>query len=324
VQWECVEYSTDRWHDWFHSEEREQYYEEAFNYGALPGLTNLAWPAIWELVRSGRVPDDAVFAPGHTAVSPSEHLPDNILEDDRIGQAAVVKYLKNANYKLWGWDDEALDMVLNDRIRRDIETESFADPDDAARGTAEWYWQERQAKFINGDMQVYEFWNHDWWMPLWDHEFTEFWQSIPLEYREDKAIYRRYVDDLYTEHTGVETEEAQETEMSSPIRRAHQWLYHSPVFDVIRPLYALARYDGDPRGWPGVMSRKQFASLFTGRQRAYSFFALEILDKMSFEPAENIDTPSNGKLSVDVSELEARQQARGQDIPGDVLRELPS
>lgn len=304
VEWTQVEYTNDRWHDWFHSETREEYYDEAFNYGALPGLTNLAWPAVWELVRSGRVPEDAVFVPGHTAVSPSEHFPDEILEGHRIGEHRVTQFLKGANYKLWDWDDDAFDAVLDERIMREVETDEFAAPEDAARGSAEWYWQERQAKFINGDLQVYDFFDRDWWMPLWDNEFTEFWQSVPLELREDKAIYKEYVESLYADHTGVEIDKASETEMTSPIRRVHNWLYHSPVFDVVRPVYARLRYRGDPRAWPGVMPRSQFASLFTGRQRAYSFFGLEILDRMSFDPPHNIDTPTDGKLDVDVSEFE--------------------
>jgi asparagine synthase (glutamine-hydrolysing) len=318
IQWESVEYTTDRWHDWFHSPERERYYEETFGYGALPGWTNLAWPAVWELRRQGTIPDDAVFAPGHTAVSPSEHFPDGVRDGGRVGQERVARFLKNANYKLWDWDDDALDDVLEERVLREVATDSFARPADAARATAEWYWQERHAKFIAADCEVYDFWDYDWWLPLWDTELTECWQSIPLEHREDKQLYRTYVDRSYADHTGVEIEDASETEMTSPIRRLHHWLYHSPVFDLVRPLYALARYDGDPRGWPGVMSRRQFASLFTGRQRAYSFFALQILDRLSFDPPVTGDVPSDGELSVDVSEFDTT--AARSDDPSQPVR----
>lgn len=302
IPWEYVEYTNDRWHDWFHSRQREEYYDFSYNFGALPGWANLAWPSVWELKRQGRIPDDAVFMPGHTAVSPSEHFPDNILEADRIGRDKVVQFITNVNYKLWDWDNERFDEVLDERVLREVETDAFDDPEDAARATAEWYWQERQAKFITRDVDVYEFWDHDWWMPLWDQEFTSFWQSLPLEHREDKSLYRRYVENLYTEHTGVELGEAQETEMSSPIRRAHQWLYHSPAFHLARPLYARLRYYMDPRGWPGVMPRSQFASLFTGRQRAFSFFTLEALDKMSFATGQNYDTPDGGTITIDLDD----------------------
>ncbi|MBV0925465.1 hypothetical protein KTS45_14755 [Halomicroarcula limicola] len=299
IPWEYVEYTNDKWDDWFNSRRREDYYDFSYNFGALPGWANLAWPSVWELKKQGRIPDDAVFMPGHTAVSPSEHFPNNILETDRVGREKVVEFLTNVNYKLWDWDDERFDSMLDDRILREVGTDEYDDPDDAAKAIAEWYWQERQAKFITRDVDVYEFWGHEWWMPLWDQEFASVWQDIPLEYREDKALYRRYVENLYTEHTGVELGQAQETEMSSPIRRAHQWLYHSSLFDVVRPLYARGRYYMDPRGWPGAMSRKQFASLFTGRQRAFSFFGLEALDKMSFDPPANIDTPTDGKITID-------------------------
>jgi len=312
VRWEYVEYTNDRWHDWFHSEERERYYDFSFNHAALPGWVNLAWPAVWELVRSGRISDDAVFMPGHTAVSPSEHFHDDILDVDSIGKERVVQFIKGVNYKLWNWDDEAFDEVLDERILRKIETDNFEAPDEAARATAEWYWQERQSKFINRDVDVYEFFDHDWWMPLWDHEFTTFWQSLPLDLRDDKALYRRYVEDLHVGHTGARIEQAQETEMSSPTRRLHRWLYHSPVFHLVRPLYARARYYADPRGWPGIMPRRQFASMFTGRQRAFSFLALEVLDKLSFDPPKNIDTPIDGRISIDLVTRDDAGESRGE------------
>ena len=61
-------------------------------------------------------------------------------------------------------------------------------------------WQERQSKFLINSVRSYEFYGFDWWLPLWDAEFMEFWREVPLLLRQGKGWYASYVAELGAEH----------------------------------------------------------------------------------------------------------------------------
>ncbi len=50
-------------------------------------------------------------------------------------------------------------------------------------------YQERQAKFINNAIRVYEFWGYEWRTPFWDKNILEYWSWIPLSWRYGRRLY---------------------------------------------------------------------------------------------------------------------------------------
>ncbi|MCY1237684.1 hypothetical protein D9M72_503920 [compost metagenome] len=56
-----------------------------------------------------------------------------------------------------------------------------------------WDWQERQSKYIVNSVRVYEQFSLNWWLPLWDSEFLEFWQLIPLQLRKGRLWYKDWI-----------------------------------------------------------------------------------------------------------------------------------
>ena len=81
-----------------------------------------------------------------------------------------------------------------ERITAYAEYDEISNPAELADAFEAWEWQERQAKFIVNSVRVYDFWGHDWWMPLWDAGFMRFWQGVPLEFlmQHPLAFYGRY------------------------------------------------------------------------------------------------------------------------------------
>jgi hypothetical protein len=59
-----------------------------------------------------------------------------------------------------------------------------------------WDWQERQAKYIVNAVRLYEYWGYDWWLPLWDSEFVEFWHHVPLRLRLARRRYMQFVNNF--------------------------------------------------------------------------------------------------------------------------------
>jgi len=202
--WEFVLYTRHKWYQWFQSEERRRYYQ----YG--DGLSSLAhiqdWPAVWELKKSGKIPDDAIFVPGHSGdFVAGSHIPQGFTTMQHVDKDEVVKAIWEKHYSLWDWSRQSgkLGLIFKERVFSNLPEMAIDTPEDAANVFEYWDWQERQAKFIVNSCRVYEFWGYDWRIPLWDSEMMDFWARVPLELRVGKRLYDPYMETRIFSQFGI-------------------------------------------------------------------------------------------------------------------------
>lgn len=212
IEWHWVEYTTERWHDWYHADARRAYHDYAFGFDSLPFLAE--WPAVHELTESGALPEDALVCPGHTVATPSERVPAAWVGDETVTRDDLIDHVLDSHYALWEWDDPAFRERFAARIA-DIAGIDRSDDggrsDDAAPiggGEAaaayeQWEWATRMTTFTNADCRLYEWFGFDRWLPLWDPEYVAFWASLPLSVRHDKALQRRYTRERFAAVAGV-------------------------------------------------------------------------------------------------------------------------
>ena len=93
---------------------------------------------------------------------------------------------------------------LQERVRDRINLPFLGDAASVADSYELWDWQERQAKYIVNSVRVYEQFQLDWWMPLWDIEFVRFWESVPLELREGRVWFKDWIKEEYLSVSGLE------------------------------------------------------------------------------------------------------------------------
>ena len=55
-------------------------------------------------------------------------------------------------------------------------------------------YRERQSKFVVSGQRVYDFFELDWFLPLWDPEFVEIWRNIPAKTKAKQTIYKQYLE----------------------------------------------------------------------------------------------------------------------------------
>lgn len=56
-------------------------------------------------------------------------------------------------------------------------------------------WIERQCKYVTSDARNYDdYIGVEWLLPLWDDEFVEYWQSVPMDFRYKRKLYYEYVN----------------------------------------------------------------------------------------------------------------------------------
>ena len=50
--------------------------------------------------------------------------------------------------------------------------------------------QNRQCKYVVAGQRAYEFFGYEWRLPLWDKDYLQFWESVPLSAKIDRNLFR--------------------------------------------------------------------------------------------------------------------------------------
>jgi asparagine synthase (glutamine-hydrolysing) len=203
LRWEFVPYSNEDWYRWFNSEERKSYWRFSSGLSSIPH--NQDWPAVWYLKNERLIPDDSIFVPGHSADLPagsrSSSVP-QVYKNNPINQAHAINSILRYHFSLRDWSKRSKELspIFEKRILMSLG--SLNKYPDNASAFESWDIAERQAKFIINALRVYEFWNYQWWLPFWDHEYMQFWSTVPLEFRINQVMYKLFVDNLFYTLTG--------------------------------------------------------------------------------------------------------------------------
>ena len=196
-KWYFVEYLPDLEKIIYGTEEGFQFQKYSGNLTSMPCFQDLI--AIKVLKEKKLIEEDAVLCPGHTGdFVAGGHIPQdanhrksntrNLLDNIVFGHYVLFNIYK-----------------LNKKIRKKIfskilstfkSTSIIKTGVDMSTYFETWDWRERQSKYIINSLRVYEFYGYQWWIPLWDKEFIEFWTTVPFIYRKGKKLYNEYVDNL--------------------------------------------------------------------------------------------------------------------------------
>jgi len=292
IRWEFVPYSNEAWYKWFRTEERKLYYRMADGLSSVPHIQD--WPAVWEMKRAEQIPEDAVFVPGHKPYPMAQYIPSYCMSIKYVGKNKFLEIVLGY-YKLF--ELEKLNPGIVAQLRRRIidvsECSRFDSPEDAAVAIEKWVLQEWRTKFTVNSVRVYEFFGYEWWLPLWDSDLSDFWRTVPLQYKTSKKIYKSYVTQLTKEILGVDLRTVKNP-FERPImlaikniaRKTGLYKQARSIYRFFKSMNASKEYDNLPLAFYGVMPKEQFAKLYTGHENINSFLALERLGRISFEASE--------------------------------------
>jgi asparagine synthase (glutamine-hydrolysing) len=48
----------------------------------------------------------------------------------------------------------------------------------------------RQSRLVSNQQRSYEFFGHEWRLPLWDEELLDFWEGVPMRYKIKQKLYK--------------------------------------------------------------------------------------------------------------------------------------
>ena len=295
IQWEYVNQTHQEWNEWYQSAERKEIDRAAGILDAVPTIGPAV--AMKKLHEEGRIPEDAIFVTGDSASTTGDHIPPEVMKAGHGSRQLLASSIVSGHYEFWEMSSD-LRSTFEDRVCDVVGVDHCHTRDAVADAFEYWDWQERQAKHILRTY-LYDYWDYDFWYPLWDREFMDFWTTVPLEHRFERSLFERYVRTVYADVADLSMDAVRDSfhERSPWVSSIEKALSGTPLKDPVEQIYrqyiSPREYENNPI-W-GIMRQDQFDRLQSGRQVIHAFRVLELLGRMSFSP------PTDGNISKERS-----------------------
>jgi len=193
--WKFIPMNSLRELIFYRSKEFKSYLNFADNIVSTPVLRWLS--TIKYLKESGWIDKDAIFVNGNSGDFISGgHLPEEIISNSQFDQNAslerVISLTIEKHFSLWNKLKNCDNLSL---IRADIKKEiqkKFSDSNfkNESRIFESLEFYNRQSKYVINTQRIYEFYGFDWYLPLWDKEFINFWERVPEKYKLGQKLYK--------------------------------------------------------------------------------------------------------------------------------------
>ncbi len=280
IEWRFVEYSNDKWFQWYNSPEYRSYARWASSLASTPHCQD--FPAVWMMKRDGLLPDDAIFLPGHSATL--YNTPE--IEGDLHYMERAYEDIIERHYNLNG--QPITDPALLHETRNNIAAAlgDLNDYDNRSDACVSWDFNNRQSKYIINSVRVYEFWGYDWWLPLEDRELMDYWCRLPFELITDKRLLKEYVGRMESVLTGSAIGPTYERTGPSPQSAGiiGSVLKNKVISKMLSyPYYyhrKITQYWNHPLAYFGIVPWDQYRKEWTGREVIIYYQAMDELKKL--------------------------------------------
>lgn len=195
-----VEYTVKEVAEAWNERGSRDYARSAWGATSLPFRQD--WYAIRELRRAHVLQDGAVVLPGHS-VPHSMALPHLIDRSPNVEEIGFAIAKRGGSHQ--GDPEAAFNHPrFQEALRVAVDQVRFGS--DENDNLVLWQWmnlKDRQAKFISNSVRLYEHFGLSWALLLHEPEIWDARQSGGRALNADRAGYRKFVDDFYTEVSGT-------------------------------------------------------------------------------------------------------------------------
>jgi len=193
VPWQFIPIYKKDIQAFYWSENRKEYEQFSDNLSTIPVIQDIS--ALIKTENKKLIPDNAVFINGQSGdYITGGHIPAHFKNSD-ISRQDMLDAIWEKHYSLW----ENLKTSENKnkifcRIEELIHKEFIkVENKDLYKALEYWEWQERQCKYVVNGIRLYEFLGYTWKMPLWADEYLLFWRDVPLNYKLNQYLYKKYL-----------------------------------------------------------------------------------------------------------------------------------
>jgi len=200
-QWEFVELTHKMSHEEYFSESHKEYLDFADTGSSIQ--IEHEFIAVKVLKEKGIIAKDAVVVNGNSGdYITGNHIPFVFEKSVGINNSMermdiVLRELINKHYSLWGVlkTEENIERVEN-ILRNEIEMVGGL-PEDSKMdfGVYEFSeWNNRQSRHVTSLQRIYEYHELEWRLPLWDNDYLDFWEKIPLELKLRRSLLKEMLE----------------------------------------------------------------------------------------------------------------------------------
>ena len=256
MRWLFLEYTVEGWERVWEQSDRKAYQIRGSGWSSLPHVQDwLAMKLIAErhhdLIEPG-----AVVVPGHGAMAILSHLSGLPAAG---GRPALAEAILERKYRLGPMSRDAR-ASMRERLKSFTNDREGGLERDLRACFAEFEWQERQSKYLVNSVRLFESFGYDWWMPLWDLEFTGFWRHAPRAVVTDKSWYKDVVDRIYCSIVGAGHLESGPSGQEL-VDRTLRLVARSRLGRTLRKFLPRSVPVLSPMGFEGLYSRREWRRL---------------------------------------------------------------
>ena len=222
VPWQMITPDKKFLHDCFYSDERKNFWNFADGLKTTPCMREFS--SILYLHQSGQVKKGDIFINGQTGDYLSGgHISRKWFSDANHSFDDYCNVIINKHYDLWR------NLKTNDNLALTRSRISALLPNDYAMNSNArhwaameevWEYQGRQVCYVAHGQRVYECFDYDWEMPLWEKELVDFFQNLPFEQKINQNLYKKYLRDYNYKNL-------------FPAQEPHLWRWPLPVIWVV-------------------------------------------------------------------------------------------
>ncbi|WP_313892625.1 asparagine synthase C-terminal domain-containing protein [Psychrobacillus sp.] len=285
LKWKYFAYDKAMWENLYKSQEWKDYVLYACNGTSVAHLQD--FPSTKLLVEEEKL-DNAVFLPGHSLdFLGGSHLPYEATIEKQFTTKEVVDFIVPKHFRLWqlsgGLSQE--NSEIGKSVTQDVAAYTNLTNERVTSIIDEWNWKERQGKFIINSVRVYEYFDQDWSMPLWDDRLIYFFSKIPVNLKYKKYLYDYTLHKMYPDFYTLPQRPGPENSLKNK---------YGLLYPLLRKVYRKKKlyrqYYDEPMEWYGIyptykqyvqaLSFKRGGNKYEQPYNINSFIAKDMIEMM--------------------------------------------
>lgn len=190
VPWHFIPYTNKKLKKTRNSQEYKDY--EAFS----DSLTSIHFPqdfvAIKHLREKNIIPKGSIIVNGQSGdYITGNHLP-KIDYKKNTTKERLINYYIFKHYKLW----ELYYIKNKEQLFNLIHDYAQLQMNNLCKQSLHRFYENleftnRQCKYVINGQRLYEFFDYEWRLPLWDSLYLDFWSSVPVEEKLNQKLYKK-------------------------------------------------------------------------------------------------------------------------------------
>jgi len=190
VKWSFYPTTYKQFKNIYYSNQRKLYWNFADELIMVPNL--FSYDAISRIKKN---PKQTIIVNGNAGdFLTGNHIP--ILKEKKLNSDILLNYIIKKHFS---HNKKILSEIFLKNIKKNILNKEFLKHNEFlayekfAKHFENWEFFERQSKRVVNAQKVYEFFNYEWELPLWDYRLVNFWKNQKLKHKLSRSLFIKYL-----------------------------------------------------------------------------------------------------------------------------------